>query len=224
MKVLVFGEQNSELQSLLDTHGFEITESNPEMVISYGGDGALLKSEHAHPQIPKLLLRNSKICKLCSPLPNELVLEKIAQGAYTVDEVWKIEGRFHDQTITALNDIVVHNADPRHAIRYHVWVNEKQVGDHVIGDGIVVANPLGSTGYYRSITHSFFEVGMGLAFNNSTETADHMILREDSSIRMSIIRGPAFLYADNQTERIQLADHNEVLIKKSDTSAHIVRV
>lgn len=224
MKVLNFGDQHNELIPLLEEYGFEVVHNNPDIVISYGGDGTLMKAEYEYPGIPKLLLRNSKICKLCSLLPNDEVLKRVSIGNYSIDDIWKIEGRFGDNTIIGMNDIVLHNADPRHAIRYQVWIQEKQIGGVVIGDGVVIANPLGSTGYYRSITDSFFEIGLGLAFNNSTEQSDHMVLHEKNIIRIKIIRGSAFLYADNQEEKFQLHDDDEVIIKKSDASAQIIRV
>lgn len=224
MKALLFGEHTNEVIKSIQQAGIGMVDDSFDFIISYGGDGMLLKAEYAYPGIPKLLLRNSKVCKLCSVLPNDEVLRMVREGSYSVREVWKIEGRFGEKKIIGMNDIVLHNANPRHAIRYQIWINEKALSDHIIGDGVVVANPLGSTGYYRSITDSFFELGLGLAFNNSTEQSDHMVLKEDSVIRIKVIRGPAFLYADNQEEKFELVDHDEMIIKKSEQNARIIQV
>ncbi|MEK9183956.1 MAG: hypothetical protein AAB890_02695, partial [Patescibacteria group bacterium] len=88
--------------------------------------------------------------------------------------------------------------------------------------GNIAATPFGYTGYYRSITDSYFEIGIGLAFNNSTEQSDHVILKDSSIIKMSIVRGPALVYADNQEDFIELNDGDNVLVKKSEEYAQII--
>lgn len=227
MKVLLFGENKSKIEPLVIKAGFEITpagqaEENPEFVISYGGDGTLMTAECAYPGIPKIVLKDSLICKKCSTLPNEQVLENIKNGRYSVEKLMKLEIISGAKTLYAMNDVTLHNADSRHAIRYSLSVNGKVVGDAIIGDGVVVATPFGSTAYYRSITDSFFELGIGLAFNNSTEQSDHMVLRENSEIRIKIIRGPAVIYADNNEDAVHIDKDSEVLIRKSDNQALIV--
>jgi NAD+ kinase len=152
------------------------------------------------------------------------VVKSIAEGKYTTEEYWKLEVKAKGNTIIGMNDITVHNADPRHAIRYELFINDKNIGHKIIGDGVVVATPFGSTGYYRSITDSYFELGIGIAFNNSTEQSDHVVVKEDSVVRIVVARGPAIVYVDNREERISLEEGDEVLIRKSDKVAKILRV
>ncbi len=225
MKVLVFKTPKShEIIKTVEAHGFEVVSENPDMVVSYGGDGTLMRSEHMYPGIPKLPLRASAVCKLCSPVSNDEVLEKVKQNRYSIEEFWKLNVVAHGETYVGVNDVIVHNKDPRHAIRYDVAVNNKKILEGVIGDGVVVATPFGSTGYYRSITDSYFEVGMGLAFNNSTEQSDHIVLKENSVIRITIARGPAIVYVDNRKESIELSDGDFAEIQKSSEVARIVRI
>jgi len=108
--------------------------------------------------------------------------------------------------LVALNEIVIHNKNPQHGIRYRVFLDKTDLGKEFIGDGLVVATPFGSTGYYRSITDSYFELGIGIAFNNSTEQADSLVVKEQRQIKVLITRGPALLYADNQTKIINLKE------------------
>lgn len=224
MKVKVFGEKKSEIIPLLTEAGFDVVETSAEWVVSYGGDGTYMRSEHTFPGIPKLLLNGSRICKLCSRLPNREVLKKISEGNYEIEKQIKLEVVAKGTKFIATNDIVVHNADPRHGIRYRVEVNGKILGEDIIGDGIVAATPLGSGGYYRSITDSLFEVGIGLAFNNSTEQSDHVVLKEDAEIHLTVTRGPATVFADNQAESIALEKGDEVVIRKSAEIARLVKV
>jgi NAD+ kinase len=124
--------------------------------------------------------------------------------------------------LIGLNDVIVHNKDARRGIRYKVTINNNQESKEIIGDGVVIATPFGSTAYYRSITDSFFEVGLGLAFNNSTEQADHMVLKDDSKISISITRGPALVYSDNKDDFIELENGDSVEIKKAENTARII--
>jgi len=224
MKVLIFGKESDLIIDLVKRSGFEIVQKDPEIIVSYGGDGTLMHSEFEFPSVPKLVLKGSRICKLCANFPNEEILERVKNGKYKVEEFMKLEAALNGKKLSALNDIVIHNGDPRHAIRYRMSVNGKEIGNEIIGDGLVMATPLGSTGYYRSITDSFFEVGIGVAFNNSTEQSDHMVLREDSVISVKVARGPAIVYADNQSDSITLGEEEELIVKKSEKTAKIVRV
>jgi len=223
MRILIFGDEREKIIPLVKEFGFEITDQNPEMIFSYGGDGTLMQSEFAFPSVPKVILKNSHICKLCSELTNEEILTKIKQKKFTLQKLWKLEACSKKRKIYALNDIVVHNQAPQHAIRYKVYLDDKQIGKETIGDGIVVATPLGSTAYYHSITDGFFETGIGLAFNNSIEQTDHIVLKENRRIRLTVTRGPAVVYADNQKEMIILQPGDKVSIKKSDKTAQIVK-
>ncbi len=226
MKVAVFGKNKEEIIPILITRGLSVVEGDtvPDFVASYGGDGTLMRAETAFPGVPKIALRDSQICKKCSSLPNEVVLDRVLLGEYKIEEMFKLSAQIKGEEITGFNDIVVHNKDPRHAIRYKILVDDKLIHHEIIGDGIVVATPFGSTGYYRSITDSFFETGIGLAFNNSTEQADHMILEEGSRIELSLTRGPAIVYADNHEKMFDMEEGDTVLIEKSKEKAKIVRV
>ena len=223
--VLFSGYGDAHVKALVNEAGFLLVDADPDLVVSYGGDGTLMRAEAAWPGVPKLILRGSRVCKLCNAFPNEEALRRVAAGEYALRDVWKLEATIGDTTLIGLNDIAVHNNDPRHAIRYRLDISgQGDLSHEIIGDGIVVATPFGSTGYYRSITHSFFELGIGLAFNNSTERFDHMVLRDDTVITVSIVRGPAAVYADNRTDGEVLHGGDSVVIRRSDKAARIIAV
>lgn len=224
MRTIIFGHRKTEIEDFARAHGLTLVEDNPDIVISYGGDGTLILSEFHYPGVPKLLLKSSKICKLCEPFTNEEVLGRFIDGHYTKENLAKLDISAKGTTLHAVNDVIVHNADPRHAVRYRVTINGEEMDHEVIGDGVVVATAFGSSGYYRSITGSIFTTGIGLAFNNSTEQSNHIVLNEHDVIKLTITRGPARAYADNQETYIDLIEGDEVEIKKSRHSAHLIRV
>lgn len=229
MRVFLFGEKREEILPLIKKYNFDVLDGSvrkekAEVVICYGGDGTLMLAEYHYPGIPKLLLRGSRICKKCESLPNEEILKRVRERKYKIINVWKLEGKLSQGKIIGLNDIIIHNSDVRHAVRYRVFIDNNDLGDEIIGDGVIISTPFGSTGYYRSITKSVFETGMGLAFNNSTEPLDHMVLDERRSIRVVISRGPAVVYADNVPKNFVLESGEEIEVKKSKKVAKIVRV
>lgn len=227
MKVLIVSKSQEPVKALLAAHGdfFEIVEKSPDVVMSYGGDGMLLTAEHRYPGVPKLYLKNSRVAKLAhQSKENKEIIAHVARGEYSIEEMMKLEAKAKGKTFIGVNDIVLHNENPRHGIRYTVAIDGVSLRHEVIGDGIVLATPLGSTAYYRSITDSSFETGIGLAFNNSTEQSDHMVLAEDRLVRIEITRGPAICYADNQEESVRLLEGDSVEIKKSAQVARMIRV
>ena len=227
MKIAIVSENQERVLSLISHHGnfFEVVEKNPDVVVSHGGDGTLMRAEYLYPNIPKLYLKNSRIAKLGHQTKeNDAILDHIVKGEYVVEEVAKLEALVKGRVIVGLNDIVIHNENPRYGIRYVIEIDGVQMLGEIIGDGVVFATPLGSTGYYRSITHSSFELGIGVAFNNSTEQSDHIVVTDDRVVRVKITRGPAVCYADNQEESIRLLEGEYIDVKKSKQVGRIIRV
>ena len=217
----IIGKDSENIDKIFQEKGYIKNDTNPDFVISYGGDGTLLKSEHLYPGMPKLFLRNSLIGNLGFPESNEEVIEKFIAGKFTIKKYFKIEAQIKDKKIVAVNEFSLKNKNPRHSIRFDVYINDKKILNHIIGDGLMASTPIGSTGYYRSITRSTFELGIGIAFNNTTEQYNHMVLKEDSIIKVVILRGPAFCYVDNHEEEIVIEEGDEICIKKSEDFLHM---
>ncbi len=212
----IVGKDSNPVDKIFREKGYIRNDENPDFVISYGGDGTLLKSEHLYPGIPKLFLRNSLIGNLGFKETNEEVLEKFFADELTIKKYFKIEAQIKNKKIVAVNEFSLKNTNPRNSIRFDVCVNDEKILHRIVGDGLIAATPIGSTGYYRSITRSTFELGIGIAFNNTTEHYNHMVLKEDSVIKVVILRGPAFCYVDNHDEETVLEVDDEIVIRKSD--------
>jgi NAD+ kinase len=114
----------------------------------------------------------------------------------------------------ALNDICLHRTICSSAVRFRIWLDEELYANQIVGDGLVIASPFGSTGYYRSITNSFFQSGIGIAFNNATESVNHLVVNENRKIRVQVIRGPAILTADNDPEEVPLEAGDEITVHR----------
>lgn len=223
MNVLLFGKNAKALEALATPLGLDVVEDRPDVIITYGGDGTLLAAERHFPSIPKLPIRDSAVCIKCEPHTNEQLLQALAEKKLAITEHDKLEAQFDEQKLVALNDIVVRNKLPTHAVRLSVFLNDKELKPLVIGDGVVAATAFGSSGYFHSITQQSFEDNFGLAFNNPTKPHEPLFFSPEDHIRVRIIRGPATLSTDNSSTIFPLADEDEVLITGSKQKAKILQ-
>ncbi|MBI4148344.1 NAD(+)/NADH kinase [Candidatus Woesearchaeota archaeon] len=230
-KVAIFGKTEQKILQIrreIKRHGFVFSTTNPDLVISYGGDGTFLVAERAYPGVPKILVRDSTICKKCHDLPLSHILQRIKMGKYFLNEHPKLAARIpgKEDEILSTNDFVLRNIAPTHAIRFTLEINGKKQnkGNEYIGDGVVIATPFGSTAYYNSITRKTFTKGIGIAFNNLTTPTKHLVLSEQALLRIKLTRGDALFVADNDPTTYTLHEGDVINIKKSTHVARIIQV
>lgn len=219
MKVALYGRHLEDILPLLQNyHQLEIVTENPDVVISHGGDGSLLGAELAYPGITKCPIRDVRHNPKCEKHSIEFVLESLVNGTLSVTHAERVQATVVGKpypTITALNDLCINKANIASAVRFRLWINDDLEYSQIVGDGLIVSTVFGSTGYYRSITKSLFRVGIGLAFNNSTEPLDHLVIPSDSVVKVEILRGPAVLLGDNDPTRVPLEVGDCVLVQRS---------
>lgn len=240
LRVIVFGKNREEILPAIERLGIAVVEDNPDVVISYGGDGTLLMAEREWPSLPKVALRDSKRCLTCTHHDNGTILRHLAEGKLKRTEFIKLDARLRraseprnaegagnappSSPLSGINDINLHKATLNAGVRYRIWIDDEPYGGHdeIVGDGLVVSTPFGSAAYYRSITNSTFRTGIGLAFNNTTEPISHLVLREDSVIRVLVTRGPAQLAADNNPTVLPVRYQDEILIQRAPKNAIVL--
>ncbi len=198
--------------------GFQLVTSNPEVVISYGGDGTLLSTERRFPHVPKLPLRNSLTYKKCQEHADEVVLKKFLANKFKLKEYQKLVTTILYKNFYALNDFVIRNSNTTHSIRFKTSATKNKL---LIGDGVVIATPLGSTAYFKSITNKFFDKGFGLAFNNTTEKISPIIFKDQDQATVTLVRGKATLSFDNNPDIFALDEGSELIFSLSDQTAQI---
>ena len=222
MKVLLTGRDLNKIEKILAAlNDVELVTESPDIVLTHGGDGALLGAEREWPGIPKLPVRDTDKAPLCEEHSSFIELfESFRNNTLDKTELIKLAAFTENgEMLSGINDIFIHNVDRVGALRYRVLIDNIPYGHEIIGDGVGVATVHGSTAYYRSITHSIFKIGIGLAFNNSTEVTSHLVLPEDTVIKITISRGPAIIVADNGPDTIRLNEGESVEMKKiADTA------
>lgn len=225
MKVLIFGKNTESLESLLKGQDFEVVKSNPDLIISFGGDGTLLSCEREYPGITKLPIRNSKFCNKCPKHQDEVILTKLNADKLKPADYKKLETEVIYKKFYALNDFVVRNSDATHTIRFKVTVPSHPELDSgsmlLIGDGIVISTPFGSSGYFKSITQQTCKDGFGLAFNNTTEKLNPLLLKDKDTVNFNLLRGKATLSFDNSPDIFTIDEGSELIFKLSDQVARI---
>lgn len=217
MKIQLVGKNAKDIESLVKSFGFEIALSAPEVIISYGGDGTLLYAERTYPGIPKLPIRNSLVCKKCPKHDEKVLLQNLLNGKLKLKEYKKLETTFFYKTFYALNDFVIRNKYPIHTIRFRIPPSDKLM----LGDGIVVSTPFGSTGYFKSITRKTFDDGFGVAFNNTVEEIKPLFFKDKDQVSFKLIRGQATLSFDNNPDIFNIDESSEITFKLSSQKAKI---
>lgn len=220
---------NHDITSIKDTLsncGFKIVDSDPDFILIYGGDGTILYNERLFPQVPKLILKKSRICRKCDYRLQDLhaILTMIKAGKYHLKKETKVETIIDDHRVIGLNEIQIRTKMPIYALRFTLSVNGKTF-QNLIGDGVVIASPFGSTGYYRSTGGTPFEEGIGISFNNLQDRAlSSFVVTDDSRITIQITRGPAWVLADNNETFFELDTLESCFVHKSDNFAQFITV
>ena len=224
---LVFSRINSvEIERCLTANGFNIVNSDPDFVICYGGDGTILLAERKFPQIPKLIIKKSRICRRYDYLFNDLeeLIIKIRDQDYIMVEEIKLEVEYENTKLIGLNEVQVHSRLPIYAVRFSIKFDGELFED-LIGDGVVVATPFGSTGYYKSTGGRKFERGIGISFNNLHNKAlESVVVSEDTMVTVELNRGPALIVADNDENILELKEQDAIAIRRSRSVANFISV
>ncbi len=208
------------IKDKLKNEGFEIVKKNPEIVVSHGGDGTFFIAERKYPGIPKLLIRDSENGYLCLKENKNKILDSLNKKKYKLEACIKLKIR----NLTGVNDVIIKSRNLTEALRFNLWINGKDYGNF-IGDGLVIATPYGSTGYFHSITRKKFGKGkIGIAFNNTTKAVKPLIVKDNSKIEVGILRGIAEVGVDNNPKKIFVRKYGKLLVEKSDIIANVLRI
>jgi len=227
MKVAICSSTEKEkLNKILTDYGFEVVNKKPDFVLCYGGDGTILYGERIYPGIPKLIIKTTGECREYDYHPRlfDSVLKKVRDHNYLVLEEMKLDAVYKNNLLTGLNEIQIHTKLPTRAVRFSVSIDGKKF-ENLVGDGIIVATPFGSTGYYLATGGRQFKEGIGLSFNNlHSKKIFPFITSENSKIKIKIERDSAILLSDNNPKYFNLERGDEITIHKSSETARFILV
>ncbi len=224
MNVVLYGREAAKIQPMVERHAaLAVVDRDPDVVITFGGDGTLLAAERLWPGVPKVPIRNSRRGVRCIDAPAESVVNALARGTLARREYLKIAcnvefatARRDPEQILAINEFSVHMGRVNSSVRFRIWFDGRPYAagkdGEIIGDGLVVCTPFGSTAYFNQITRGEFWNGIGVAFMYTNQHTNHLIVPESTEIRARITRGPAVLAHDSAPDFIDVTDGDTLTI------------
>lgn len=229
-KVAVVGKETRPLEKQLSKSDFKVVKAGPDFVISHGGDGSALWAEQLYPGVPRLAIKRDSLCNKCEADSAEAfgqIISKLKRRQYRIVREYKVEGTVNGdkhKKLIGLNEVNVTHALPIKAIRFDVEIDDDCVASGLIGDGVMVATPYGSTGYFYSITKRSFSDRLGIAFNNVDRRMKYRLIDPRSEVKIRICRGPALMVSDNNTNMIPLKEGDVVRIRRARQSARLIEL
>ncbi|MBV9440160.1 MAG: NAD(+)/NADH kinase [Candidatus Eremiobacteraeota bacterium] len=139
-------------------HGFpagcELDEA--ELLVTVGGDGTLLRGARiAHPRgLPILGVNTGRLgflTEIEADAEGFAALERVFRGEARIEERVALHARVvgDDAVHFAINDVVVRRGAQARLVPFGLVLDGEAIA-HIPSDGVIVATPMGSTGYFLS--------------------------------------------------------------------------
>lgn len=150
-------ELEQEVAGFLREHGIEVGGEDPDLVLSLGGDGTMLRAAQlAHAADAPLLGVNLGTLGYLTEVDASAwrpALERVLGGDHRIEERMmlrcEVEGGGSSATFVGLNEVLVERATRHRLVRLIVSIEGESLAAFN-ADGIIVATPTGSTAYALS--------------------------------------------------------------------------
>jgi NAD+ kinase len=150
-------EAKESLSSWLDRRDIEVSDDDPDLVVSLGGDGTMLKAAQvAHSEDAPLLGVNLGRVGYLTEVDvggEEAALQAIFDGSFSLEERMMlsatVEAGGETHSFVGLNEVLVERSSRYRLVRLEVSVGEERLAEFS-ADGVIVATPTGSTAYALS--------------------------------------------------------------------------
>jgi NAD kinase len=128
-----------------------------DLIICVGGDGTVLNSsQYIRDRTPVLAVRSDKksVGALCEIDASEfeVALNRLLMDDFKLEEWSRVEGRFRNKRLLALNEIYVGTRHSPSMARYELSFGGKR--EWQMSSGLVISSGTGSSGWYRNIPGS----------------------------------------------------------------------
>jgi NAD+ kinase len=149
------GDIESELVAWLGGRGIEVSEERPDLVVSLGGDGTMLRAAQvAHRADAPLLGVNLGTLGYLTEVDaggEKAALERVVEGDYELEERMMLRCDVGDGAAgnVGLNEVLVERSSRHRLVRLNVRLGGERLAAFN-ADGVIVATPTGSTAYALS--------------------------------------------------------------------------
>lgn len=219
------------IPALCDECGF----ADCEMLIVLGGDGTILRAlDFAIPNdLPILGVNLGRLGFLTEVELDamEADIRQVLDGYYTVDErmIMCVEG-FDDQTMFALNEIVIGRSSPEVRILSLEYFSNGTIINRIAGDGLIIASSTGSTAYSLSAGGPI--VSPGLDCFVLTPVCPHMLnvrpvvlsASDKITVRTTDDRSEARAVLDGRKFIPLEGENAAITIRRSERNAKFIRL
>lgn len=228
----------------LTAAGLDIVEEyDPSAVIvTIGGDGTILYAARKYPE-PRILpvragtSKGNRAAFDVDHLVENLQALEAGNAAITTRQFSTLTAETDGEQLAdgfrALNEISLHHSSPVLAATFAVRIEDGSVREfpELIGDGVLVATPFGSTGYFTAITGQTFTEGFGVAFNNihtPADTPEFVLCSESVVVEFELLStkrsSGAVLTRDDDSSPYELSEGQTVTIRAGDRTVELLDV
>ena len=229
----------------LAAEGFEVLdEYDPSAtIVTIGGDGTILYAARTYPDPTILPVRAGTSKGNRAAFDVDLLVEKLTaleDGSESlVSTSFQTLTAFRDGAelrggFRALNEVSLHHQSPVLATTFAVRVDDDgtvREFPELIGDGVLVATPFGSTGYFRAITGQTFSDGFGIAFNNihtPRDTPEMIRCTESAVVELEVLTtkrsSGAVLTRDDDDTPYQLEANEPITVRAGDRTVDLLDI
>lgn len=205
-------------------------ENEADVILTFGGDGTILSAVQSYitSDIPIMGFNVGKLGFLAEFIVSGLeeTLKDLINGNYRIITRTAIETKLDNDTIYALNDIVLEKSDASHMVEIKAYSNDHFIGEY-FADGLIVATPTGSTAYSLS-------AGGPVIFPSSpvlciTPISPHslthrpLVVPDNQNLKFEVYSrtGELNLVADGKVRK-KIATGDIIQIKKSEETVKLV--
>ncbi len=210
---------------------YEEFEKFADVVISFGGDGSMLSAARTliKTNVPIMGVNVGNLGFLAefSVKDLEKSLKDLVEGNYRVVDRVVIETVIDNETIYALNDVVIEKKDSSRMITVSAYANDKFIADYR-ADGLLLTTPAGSTAYNLScggpIISPSTPVFCITPISPHSLTHRPLVIDDTSEIKLTVYSPTGYcnFVADGQHEK-QLANNDSILFKKSEEKIKLIK-
>jgi NAD+ kinase len=227
-------ERERVLADWLSERNVGLSDVDPDLVISVGGDGTMLRAaQHAHSSnVPLLGVNQGTLGYLTEVDAGEetKALDAIFNGDYRIEERMmlhcSVESVGDGDSFVGLNEVLVERDSRHRLVRLLVSVGGERLGEFN-ADGVIVATPTGSTAYALSAGGPI--VSPQASCLVVVPVSAHMIFSRpvvvapDETVEITEIRGPAALSLDGALG-CELQEGSKVVVRRHERPLQLVRL
>jgi len=147
--------------TVLGVEGAPLSELSPQVVITIGGDGTILRAAQMC-DAPIVAINNGGVGFLAD-IPADGIedcLARVRKGEYLISRRFKLDTYINGTKVeSAVNEAVIHSDSVAKIRQFRIYV-DGHLATEVRADGVIVSTPVGTTGYAMSLGAPMVDPGV----------------------------------------------------------------